>query len=83
MVSKYCKLRGAVLDHPYLNAMAVLAVSEPTFCVPPFRSAFIAPFAGRKPVEFLAFPSHCLLASLRIRFCWKVRLWCCWTIVCE
>lgn len=44
--------------------MAVLTVSEAIFCVPPFRSALIAPFTGRKPVEFLAFPTHCLLASL-------------------
>lgn len=58
-----------MLDHPYLNAMAVLTVSEATFCVPPFRSAFIAPFTGREPVELLTFSSHSLLASLRLRFC--------------
>lgn len=46
---------------PYLDTMAVLTVSEPTFCIPSFRSAFVAPFTGREPVEFLAFSSHCLL----------------------
>lgn len=43
--------------------MAVLTVSEPTFCIPSFRSAFVAPFTGREPVEFLAFSSHCVVGQ--------------------